>query len=185
MKQIHDWLEDFLAGANITESWLPWLKLLILVAALTFVAFIAYYITKWFVSHFLNGFFRKTKFTWDDVLADHKTFDRLSHIIPAVIVRAAAPVLFADFGWLQPFMIKVADVYIMFAATLIVISFLKAAEYILSQSPAFAGKPIASYFQLVRIVLYIALFIIILSILIGRSPLFFLSAFGAMTAILL
>src|SRR5690606_19116285 len=77
------------------------------------------------------------------------------------------------------------DVYIMIAISLVLISFLKAVEYLLSQSSAFAGKPIASYFQLVRIVLYITLFIIILSIVIGRSPLYFLSAFGAMTAILL
>ncbi len=185
MKQLHDWLEGLLAGSHIAESWLPGVKLLILLVALILAASLAYVVTKTFVSRFLHAFFKKTKVTWDDVLADQKTFDRLSHIIPAVIVRAAAPALFAGYGWLQVLMVKVADVYIMIAATFIVISFLKAAEYLLSQSPAFAGKPIASYFQLIRIVLYIALFIVILSVLIGRSPLYFLSAFGAMTAILL
>src|SRR5690606_35977800 len=114
---------------------------------------------------------------WDDVLADRQTFDNLAHIIPAVIVRIATPVLFANYSHIQPFMIKIADVYIIIAAALICISFLKAIEYILSQSAVFVNKPIASYFQLVRIVLYIAMFIIILSILIGRSPLYFLTAF--------
>ena len=185
MEQIHEWIESLLAGSNISENWLPWLKLLIIFSALIFIAALAFLITKAFISRFLNSLVRKTKVTWDDVLADQKTFDRLSHMIPAIMVRAAVPVLFAGFGWLETLIIKIADVYILIAATFIVISFLKAAEYLLSQSPAFAGKPLASYFQLIRIVLYIALFIIILSVVIGRSPLFFLSAFGAMTAILL
>src|SRR5690606_35150616 len=90
-----------------------------------------------------------------------------------------------DYEFLLPVVLKAADIYIIIAGTLILISFLKAIEFVAIQSPAFANKPIASYFQLIRLVIYIALFIIILSIVIGKSPLFFLSAFGAMTAILL
>src|SRR5690606_2670262 len=43
----------------------------------------------------------------------------------------------------------------------------------------------ASYFQLVRILLHILTLILVLSIILGKSPVYFLSAFGAMTAILL
>lgn len=49
----------------------------------------------------------------------------------------------------------------------------------------FADKPIASYFQLIRIIIYIGTGILVLSVLLGKSPLYFLSAFGAMTAIIL
>src|SRR5690606_33277865 len=52
-------------------------------------------------------------------------------------------------------------------------------------SPVFKNKPIASYFQLTRIIIYIAAGILVLSVLLGRSPVYFLSAFGAMTAIIL
>src|SRR5690606_7104436 len=120
-----------------------------------------------------------------DILAERKTFDNLSHIIPALLVRFTTPILFSDYEFLLPVVLKAADIYIIIAGTLILISFLKAIEFVAIQSPAFDNKPIASYFQLIRLVIYIALFIIILSIVIGKSPLFFLSAFGAMTAILL
>ncbi len=185
MTDIDNWFEALLLDAGFTDTWIPILRFLILIIILTIAAVIAHWITKRFVLRFLNIFFKKTPFTWDDVLAEQRTFDNLAHIVPAIIVKLSAPVLFADFAALQPFMVKLADVYIIIAGILIVVSFLRAVEHVLSQSDAFANKPLASYFQLIRIVLYIAAFIIILSILIGKSPLYFLSAFGAMTAILL
>ncbi len=185
MTNIQDWLEAVLADSGVAAEWIPAARVFLGIVALMIVAMLAYIITKRFLLQFLNSFFRKTSTKWDDVLAERKTFDNLAHIIPAMIVRFAMPALFADYDTLRPFMIKVADVYIIIAGALICISFLKAVEYILSQSPVFVNKPIASYFQLIRIVLYIAMFIIILSILLGRSPMYFLTAFGAMTAIIL
>src|SRR5690606_6539722 len=55
----------------------------------------------------------------------------------------------------------------------------------LSKHPAFRDKPLMSYFQLVRIILFIVIFILTLSVLLNKSPIYFLSAFGAMTAIIL
>src|SRR5690606_13067383 len=185
MQEIREWLDTLLVDAHIADEWMPWVRLLILITGLLIVSSLAFWVTKRVVVKIIYSFFQKTRVTWDDILAEHRTFDKLAHMIPALIVRGSLPMIFAGFEWIQPFMIKVADVYIMVAATFIVLSFLKAGEFLLSQSAVFEGKPIASYFQLIRIVLYIALFIIILSILIGRSPIYFLSAFGAMTAILL
>ena len=185
MANVQDWLETLLFDAGVASEWIPTLRVLFGMVALTIITLLAYIITKRFLVQFLNAFFRKTRVKWDDVLAERKTFDNLAHIIPAIVVRMAMPSLFSDFDSLRPLMIKVADVYIIIAGALICISFLKVVEHVLSQSAVFVNKPLASYFQMVRIVLYIALFIIILSILIGRSPMYFLTAFGAMTAIIL
>jgi miniconductance mechanosensitive channel len=185
MIEIKNWLETTLTHAGIDSTYLPWLLFIIYLTAVVLMALITYMITKKFVISLLNSFFKKTTVVWDDILAERRTFDNLAHIIPALLVRFATPILFSDYVFLLPIVLKGADIYIIIASTLIVISFLKAIEFVAIQSPAFANKPIASYFQLLRLVIYIALFIIILSIVIGKSPLFFLSAFGAMTAILL
>ena len=185
MKLVAIWFETLLSDAGISSEWIPLVSVFIGIIAVALLAIIAYLITKKILLRLLNSFFRKTSFKWDDVLADRQTFNNLAHIIPAIIVRISTPALFVDYEHLQPFMIKIADVYILIAATLIAISFIKAVEYVLLQSPVFANKPLASYFQLLRIVLYIAIFIIILSVLIGKSPMYFLTAFGAMTAIIL
>lgn len=179
------WFESVLSDAGIAAEWISIVRLLIGLVVLILLSMTIYALTKKFIVKILHTFFRKTAVKWDDILADHETFNNLAHFIPAVIIRMATPYLFSDYQTLQPFMIKLADIYVLIAATLIAISFLKAVEYMLSQSQAFVNKPLASYFQLLRIVLYIAIFIIILSVIIGKSPMYFLTAFGAMTAIIL
>ena len=179
------WFETLLSDAGIATEWISLVRLLIGLTILVLLSMTIYALTKKFIVQLLHTFFKRTAVKWDDILADRETFNNLAHFIPSIIIRIATPYLFSDYAGLQPFMVKLADVYVLIAATLVVISFLKAVEYMLSQSAAFVNKPLASYFQLVRIVVYIAVFIIILSVLIGKSPMYFLTAFGAMTAIIL
>ena len=185
MKFLDVWFETLLSDVGIATEWISLVRLLLGLVVLVLLSMTIYALTKKFIVRLLHTFFRKTAVKWDDVLADRETFNNLAHFIPSIIIRIATPYLFSDYDSLLPFMIKLADVYVLIAATLIAISFLKGAEYMLSQSAAFVNKPLASYFQLVRIVVFIAVFIIILSILIGKSPMYFLTAFGAMTAIIL
>lgn len=179
------WIETVLSEAGIASEWISLVRLFLGIIVLLLFSVAIYILTKKFVLTILHAFFKKTPIKWDDILADRQTFDNLAHFIPAVMIRIAMPALFSDYENLLPFMIKLADIYVLIAATLIAISILKAFEYILSQSEAFVNKPLASYFQLLRIVLYIAIFITILSVLLGKSPMYFLTAFGAMTAIIL
>ncbi|MBE0655766.1 MAG: mechanosensitive ion channel family protein [Bacteroidales bacterium] len=77
------------------------------------------------------------------------------------------------------------DIYLMIASFTIVLAFLQVVEFGLTKHPTFKDKPLMSYFQLIRIILYIVVFILVLSVLLNKSPIYFLSAFGAMTAIIL
>lgn len=128
---------------------------------------------------------KRTPMKWDDLLVQHKTLDNVAHIIPAIIVKQTAPLIFLDFANLIPVINKLTDIYIIIAIMIIVLSFLKATEQILRKSPVFLNKPITSYFQLIRIIIYIIIAILVISIFIEKSPLYLLSAFGAISAILL
>lgn len=185
MDALEDWIELLLTNAGVDAITAPYYRLIILLIALVIVAGGLFLFTKHIIIHSLYRLFKRTSFEWDDGLADLKVFDNLAHIVPAFLVEAYAHVLFQDFEYLLPLVIKLTDAYIVIVGLLIVLSFLRFAEYRISHSPLFADKPIASYFQLIRIILYIATGILILSALMGRSPVYFLSAFGAMTAIIL
>lgn len=180
-----DWIDGLLRGAGIESDIIPGLRVGIMFLALVLIALIALVISKYFIVRMINSFFARTKTKWDDILVEYKTFDKVAHIVPALVVKVLAPVVFADFENLLPFISKVTDAYILIAIIMIIMSLLKGTEFILSSSPMFKNKPLASYFQLARIIIYIGAAILVLSILMGRSPLYFLSAFGAMTAILL
>src|SRR5690606_14993035 len=99
--------------------------------------------------------------------------------------KSVAEIIFRDFDRLLPWVIKLTDSYLIIVGMMIFLLFLKVIELLMAKIPAFYDKPIASYFQVIRIIIYTAVGILILSVLMGRSPIYFLSAFGAMTAILL
>ncbi len=180
-----DWVERLLHGAGVAEAWLPYLRLLIFIAVLVVLAVTGYFLTKRILLHYLYKIFRKSPIRWDDLLAEHRTFDNLAHIVPALLVRSLAPVLFADFAAGIPLVIKLTDSYLLIVGMTLVLALLKVGELSLGTLDSFRDKPLSSYFQLVRIILYIVTLVLVLSILLEKSPLYFLSAFGAMTAILL
>ena len=185
LQYIKNFIDNLLVDWGVAQNLILTLRVLILLAVMVLIAYVAFWITKKLFIKYLYKFIRRTPMKWDDILVDHRTFDSVAHIIPAVIVKVVAPVLFSDFSKLLPFVLKITDAYLVIVGLMLIFSFLKVTESSFSKSDAFKDKPLSSYFQVIRILLYLAAGIFILSILIGKSPLYFLSAFGAMTAILL
>lgn len=182
---IEDKAELFIKSMGISGEWAVYCRLLLFIFLLVVLSSIAFLITKKIIISSLYKFFKKTSFTWDDSFADSGALNNLAHILPALVVRVMAPVIFLDFEWMLPFVIRLTDAYLIVVSMMVVFSILKVGEFGLSKHPAFKDKPLTSYFQLIRIILHIVTVILVLSVLLGRSPIYFLSAFGAMTAILL
>lgn len=161
------------------------MRLFIMLMLLAILSAILFYVTRRVIIRSLYKVFKKTSFTWDDLFVEHKAFDNLAHVVQALVVKVFAELIFRDFENVLPIVIKLTDVYLIMAGLVIVLALLKVAEYSISKSPVFVDKPVASYFQLVRILLYVTSGVIIFSVLLGKSPLYFLSALGAISAIIL
>jgi miniconductance mechanosensitive channel len=185
MDQIEAWIEELLTDAGVSASITPALRLIILLISLGILAGVFFWLSRRVIFNSIYRFFKRTSLEWDDMLADHKVFDNLAHIVPAIALRILAPIIFKDFEGLLPLVVKLTDSYLIIVVIMIALSFIRLAEYLVSRSPVFVNKPVASYFQLIRIVLFITAGILVMSVLLGQSPLYFLSAFGAMTAIIL
>lgn len=177
--------ELLLTHIGIPEEWAVYGRLLLFIIILVILSMIAFLITKRIIIHYLYKVFKKTTFKWDDLLSDTKAFDNLAHIAPAILVVIMAPNIFADFELLLSIVIKLTNAYLIVVSMSVFFAVIKVFEYNLSKHPAFKNKPLTSYFQLVRILLYIVTIILVFSVILNKSPLYFLSAFGAMTAILL
>ena len=185
MNWIENWIEHLLMNGGIEEKTATILRMLILFFVLIFLSLIMYILFKKIVINFLYKLFKKTPIKWDDSLADRKVLNNLAHIVPAIIIKMFVPMVFDDYQTLLPFIIKLTDIYIIIACLTVILAFIKIIENALIKHKDFKDKPLMSYFQLVRIVLYIVVFILILSKLLNQSPAYLLSAFGAMTAVLL
>lgn len=185
MNFIENWIDQLLVNWGLSTNAATSLRLVILLVLMIIAAFVSYWLTKLIITKVIYKVVRKTTFKWDDILADRHVLGNVSHIVPAVIVRILAPVIFQDYTKLLPLVEKMTDVYLVVMIVSVIVALLKVFEHWLSSLPSLKDKPLTSYFQLFRIILYIVAFILLLSLLIGKDPTYFLGAFGAMTAVLI
>jgi len=180
-----DWLTDWLIGLGVEETPTMYLKLVILLFILFILSYVTNLIVKRVLIHYIRLVITKTKTLWDDVLVENKVFITLSHIAPAVVIYLSTPYIFEDFAGAIPYILRIVNAYISTVLIIVIINFLNTLKYYSENTKLFKDKPLDSYFQLVKIAIYIIGGIIILSFLLNKSPLYFFSALGAMTVVLL
>jgi miniconductance mechanosensitive channel len=185
MDYLEDWIELLLTNGGISAEAAPGLRLLIMMLVLALVAGILFLITKKVVIRYVYKLVKDSPAKWDDALADNNVLSHVAHIVPAIVVKVTAEAMFRDFAEWLPAVVRITDAYLIIIGIAIVFSIVRVIEQSVAAMPAFKDKPVSSYFQLLRLILYIATGIMVLSAIMGRSPLYFLSAFGALSAILL
>lgn len=154
---------------------------------LVFVAWLANFISKHVLLRAVRSIVDRSKAQWDDALVEHKVFHRLAHLAPALVVYAAGPLLFPeeDQESYQQAMQRLATAWMYFAAGRTISALLDAVVAIGEKRPSKGGKPLRSYSQVVKLIMWLMIGIVIIATLINRSPGTLLTGLGAMTAILL
>ena len=150
---------------------------------------VSYWVARKFVFGLISRVVQKTDSTWDDELLNSKLFKWLSLLLPAVIILTAAPhaiithhdgvPIFSSFIQIS------AKVFIVILSLLAISSLLNIVERIYSRLEVSRELPIKSFFQVIKIILVLAAIILIISTLIGKSPVLIFSGLGAMTAIIM
>lgn len=178
-------IEHWLLNLGLNSEWASGLKVAIIVAIIALICVIANFIAKEIILVILKKIVKRSKNTWDDVLLEKKVFHRFSHLVPAIIIYYSASYAFNG----HPELIHLAKssvfIYIIVVVMLIISAFLNALNEIYLQMPSSKERPIKGLLQVVNIFNYSIGGILILSILIDKSPGYFLTGIGAIAAILL
>lgn len=183
---IGGWLDEWLVkNLAVDNEVAVYIKLLVLIISLVIISFVAWYGSKRIIVNSINRLFTRTKVTWDDEFVEQGVFIKLAHIVPAIIVNYAAPYVFGDFPEWIPTVNLVTDIYIIAIIVWSVNSVVSASVVIMSAVPALKDKPLGSYSQLLKIIVFLIGAVLIFSLLLGQSPIAFLGAMGAATAIIL
>ncbi|NEN23603.1 mechanosensitive ion channel [Cryomorpha ignava] len=179
---IEDWLLDNL---GVDPSNTQFLKMVILVVVTVLVAIILRTLGQFFINKFIKRVVQRTSAKWDDVLMDEGVFRKLGYLVPAIYITGALPFVFTDYpGWI-PAIKTLTSAYIALVIVRIFISFISATNIYFSRSERFKDKPIGSFTQLAKIIVWITGIIFVLSILIDRNPIALFGAMGAISAVLL
>jgi len=149
------------------------------------VSGIGYFIAKRILLRLVKIGAGKTKTTWDDTFVETGVFSRLSHLVPALVLRAAAPWAIGDFPAVAAAIGTATSVYIALVGLTVFDAFLTGVERIYRTLPMAERFSIRTIVQILRVAVYFVVGIAVLAILLGKSPLVFFSGLGAFTAVLL
>jgi miniconductance mechanosensitive channel len=154
---------------------------MIMASGLLLLSLVLYFITKHYIIKAVLKLVEKTKTKLDDILLKKVMLRRLSFIVPLIVIYSFASV----FPLAENVIRKVSVALIALFVLLTIGTLLTALGEIYRTLEVSKGRPIKGYIQVSKLIIYVIGVIIIISSLVGRSPLVLLSGFGAMTAVIL
>ncbi len=166
---------------GMNEKLSIYLSNILTVLSIVIIAIAAGLIAKKLLLKILSVYVSKSKNKWDDILLERKVLDPIAYIAPVLVIQAFAPIFPAYQEWIQ----RIAMSGIIFIVIITANRLMDAVEDIYRGFEISKIRPIKGYVQVVQMVATIVGVIIIIGILINRSPLLLLSGIGAATAVIL
>lgn len=153
--------------------------------SLVIVSYLLWIFTRFIMMQVLHVLIDRSKTNWDDYLVKNKFFRALAQLVPVMFMEYFLSIVFYRY----PTLLSISNKFVMFILIIVVIlivnRFLSTLRDILVERPHYRDKPIQSYFQVMKIISSGILIVILLSILTGTTPVYFLTSLGAVSAILL
>lgn len=176
-----EYFKEMLVEQNIDPQLATALSYIGITLLLIILCVLANFITKKIVLRMITLIITKNKFTWDDKLLERGVFQKLSHIVPAIIIFYFA----SAYSSYQELIEKGAFVYMTAVIISVMNAFLNTINDIYLTYEVSKVRPIKGFIQVAKIVVFFVGFIVLLSTLLGQNPLILLSGLGALSAVLM
>ena len=178
-------IQSWLSGFNIGAETGGLLARFLIAAAVLLAALFAFYISRRIVSSGVHLVFKRSRFTWDDHLSENMLFMRLTLMVPALIIRIFIPVVFDGYPRAGGAAISAVQIYLI-CVTVMVLDALINSLYAIYQTFRVSREiPLKSSTQVLKIILYCTGLVLVVSVVLDRSPVYLISGLGAMTAVLM
>lgn len=129
---------------------------------------------------------KQTKATWDDIVFDRKVMVHLSRMVAPIFVYFLIPLAFTNAGSVTLTLIqRFCYIFIIVMFLSFINALLKAVYTVYSEKEQFRDRPLKGLLQTAQVTLYFIGGIVVVSILIDRSPSVLLTGLGASAAVLM
>ncbi|MBN1200023.1 MAG: mechanosensitive ion channel [Bacteroidales bacterium] len=178
-------LKQFLLDSGVGDSAAGFLADFSSLILLFLSSVIIYYIVKYIINRVLKKLIERSASKWDDHLYEQRVFTRLALLIPALVVNVSLDTFIQSHPIAVKYIQMGVSLYMAFIIILVVVSFLNAVQKIYREFEVSDSKPIKAYVQIGKIITLVVGGIVMISILVGKSPTTMLAGLGAMSAILM
>jgi miniconductance mechanosensitive channel len=178
-------ISNWLVTQNVGVEYLPYAKAWIGSAFIFILCGISYYISKHQLLVMIQKIVSHSKNTWDDLLLEHKVFNRIALLTPFLFLWFLTPHLVEAQSILGHFFLTFAKIAISFQVARSIGALLNVIKSSYKRTATEKYLPLNSSIQVIKLIVYIVAAILSISYILGKSPFYLLSGLGALTAVLL
>ena len=182
---MENWRSVVLQWLHIDVANFTWIEQLVSAAIILLVIAVVDRLSKLTLNKVVRRIVRLSKATWDDVLLDKKVLDNMMSILPALLLVVILPFAFVGSETLYSLTQRLGWIYLVATILRFSITFISAFAHILEESESFKNKPVRGFSQMLQVLLCALAFIIIISIIVNKSPVYLLTGLGASAAVLM
>jgi miniconductance mechanosensitive channel len=176
---------DFLITLQFPEFYAEIINLIVLSLGVLLTSIFLNFLSKKIISNFFVKLSSKTTNNFDDYLISNRAQIYISKLIPVLFIYWVIPFWLMGFELLINYATLFVEIYSILLIIWIIRSFLRSGKDYLKTIESLKDKPIESFVQVCLIVVWFLGILIIFSLITGKEISTFLTAMGALSAVIL
>jgi miniconductance mechanosensitive channel len=148
-------------------------------------ASLSYYFVNSVLIRLISKLIDKSKSNLDDILVKHQVFNRLAYLVPGWLIYKLMPVALQAYPTSSLIISTLSSIFLVLAATMVADCLINSLVEMYRTIERERQIAIQSFAQVAKLVLYFLAAIVVISLIIGESPLKLFAGLGAMTAVLM
>ena len=185
LSKIESWVIRNLEHIGIGDQFSSYGYIAIGFLVILFIGWVANLVVKKFIVEILRSGAKRTNTKLGEYLLQESFFLRLSHLAPAFVISTLSEFVFQNYTVLNGLIEVLVNLYLVVIILWVIDALIDTLYKLYEESRISTKLPLKGICQAVKIVVNVTGIIFILSILLDKSPLYFFSGLGALTAVLL
>ncbi|MGG6544596.1 UNVERIFIED_CONTAM: mechanosensitive ion channel family protein [Prevotella sp. 15_C9] len=185
MDDIRIFVETVLNALGLQGASVPVVRHLLLVVIAVFLTLLSGWLCRKLLVPFALRITKKTPSQWDDVLFDEKVLLTACSIVPAVVLWELLPMVFYQFPIVREMLTRLTAVYIVINSTRLIVQTVNRISLLGGDDGSSKKQYIKSFVGVLRIIVIFIAVIIVIAVLINKSPMSLFAGLGATSAILM
>ena len=185
MEQITTFVENLLTDWGVSADAIPVICHVVLVIVAILLAVLAGWICKKVFIPIVGKVTRRTEAKWDDVLFSPKVLNSAFNIVPAIVVWQLLPLVFYEYPTVREVLTRLTAIYITVMSVSTAIVFIDSFKQLEGDTRSARQQYLYSICGVLKIIMIFIAVIVVVAIIINKSPATLFAGLGAASAILM
>ena len=185
MEQVRIVVEKLIQMCGITGVAVPVVRYVSLSLAAIFFSWLSYIIAKKLLIPIINRLTARTKATWDDVLLNRDVLLKVCAIVPAIVIYKLLPLVFYEAPFVQEMLNRLTSIYITVTSVQLGIAVINSFRNLETTHSSSRQQYMQSFCGVLKIVAIFIGVIVVVALVIDKSPMKLFAGLGATSAVLM